>query len=388
MRIAFVTDAYIPVPCGVAVSVETLRLSLEKLGHDVYIIAPKYAGWKDSHRRVARLSGVFHPTNPHKPVIWPTSTISRKKIQSLKFDVVHSHYYFNYFDLAQRVAKAANAPLVDTVYKVFPEHAKANPSTILGKQGSFEKSLKKMVNYLNGCDQIIAPSRMTKKYLNRYNVSPNIDVIPVGIFPGDFSSFPPETVKEKLKIPLKRKLVLYVGDITDENNIKFLFRSFKKVWHAIEDVHLLVIGSGNKLHDIKHAIAKEQFAKFVTFTGHLPKKQVNKIFGACDLLAYPCRLDPEPLVILESLASGTPVVAVEGMGAQDFVNNNENGYVCEPTIEDFSEKIIDLLRRDGLRMQFSMRARSASRDFRTSNLTADLLNSYENAISKYKNKLI
>lgn len=388
MRIAFISDAYIPIPCGVAVSVETLRLSLEKMGHSVYVIAPRYSGWKDTARRVARLPGIFHPSSPHRPIIWPTSTVSRKKIQSLKLDVVHSHFYFNYFDLPIRLARAANVPLVDTVYKVFPEHSRINPPPLTSKEAGFERSLKKTADYLNSCDQIIAPSRMTKKYLQRYNISPDIDVVPVGIFPGDFASFPPETVKEKLKIPLKRKLVLYVGDITDENNIRLLFRSFKKVWHAIEDVHLLVVGAGPKLHDFKHAIAREQFSKFVTFTGHMPKKQVNKVFGACDVFAYPGRLDPEPLVIIESLASGTPVVTVEGMGGQDFVTNNEDGFVTAAKVEDFSEKIIDLLRRDKLRMQFSQRARLNSREFRTSNLTRDLINSYEKSIARFKNKLV
>lgn len=388
MRIAFVSDAYIPVPCGVAVSVETLRLSLEKMGHTVYVIAPKYSGWKDNAPRIARLPGIFSPSNPHRPIIWPTSTVSRKKIQSLKLDVVHTHFYFNYFDLGSRIAKAANVPLIDSVYKIFPEHARINPPPLTGKTAGFEKSLKKTIKYLNGCDQVITPSRTSKKYLKKFNVSTNIDVIPVGIFPGDFSSFPPETVKEKLKIPIKRKLVVFVGDITEENNIKLLFRAFKKVWHAIEDVHLLVIGSGNKLHDMKHAIAKERFSKFVTFTGHMPKKQVNKIFGACDLFAYPGRLDPQPLVILESLAAGTPVVTVEGMGAQDFVNNNEDGYVCNATVEDFAEKITELLRRNNLRMQFSMRSRSNARDFRASNLSSDLLNSYNSTIERFRNKII
>lgn len=388
MRILFISDAYLPVPCGVAVSVETLRIALEKRGHDVFIIAPKYRQWKDSTRRIARLPAIFHHSEPYRPYIWPTSSISRKKIQSLKLDVVHSHFYFNNFDLPIRIARATNTPLVNTLYKVFPEHSRISPPPLTSKNAAFENSLKKTIKYLNNCDRIIALSKVSKKYLLKYNATADIDVVPVGIFTGDFASFPPETVKEKLRIPLKRKLVLYVGDINDENNIRLLFRSFKKVWHAIEDVHLLIVGTGNLFHDMKHAIAKEEFAKFVTFTGHLPKKQLNKIFGACDLLAYPGRLDPQPLVITESLAAGTPVVAVEGMGAQDFVEDNVNGFIAKATVEDFSDKMTDLLRRDNLRRQFSQKGRSSARDFRASLLAGDLVHSYEKAIEKFKNKII
>ncbi|OQA53286.1 MAG: Alpha-monoglucosyldiacylglycerol synthase [candidate division WS2 bacterium ADurb.Bin280] len=388
MRILFISDAYIPVPCGVAVSVESLRVSLEKRGHKVFIIAPSYRNWKDSSPRVARLNAIFHPTEAYRPYIWPTSSVSRKKIQSLKIDIVHSHFHFNNFDLPYRIARAANTPLINTVYRIFPEHSRISPPPLSSKNASFEKSLKKMIAYQNNCDRIIALSKMSKKYLLKYNVTPEIDVVPIGIFSGDFASFPPETVKEKLKIPLKRKLVLFVGDVSDENNVRLLFRSFKKVWHAIEDVHLLVVGTGKLFHDMKHALAREQFAKFVTFTGYLPKKQLNKIFGACDILAYPGRLDPQPLVIIESLASGTPVVAVEGMGSQDFIKDNVDGFVSKPTVEDFSDKMIELLRRDNLRMQFSQKARMEAREFRSSILTSDLLHSYEKAIEKFKDKII
>ena len=52
MKIAFVTDSYVPAPNGASVSVEILRMSLEKAGHEVYIFAPKYPKIESSSKKI------------------------------------------------------------------------------------------------------------------------------------------------------------------------------------------------------------------------------------------------------------------------------------------------------------------------------------------------
>ena len=47
MKIGFFTDGYLPQLNGVATSVEAWSKGLGKLGHEVYIIAPKYQNFKD-----------------------------------------------------------------------------------------------------------------------------------------------------------------------------------------------------------------------------------------------------------------------------------------------------------------------------------------------------
>jgi len=358
--------------------VETLRLSLDKLGAEVYVIAPRYSGWNDNTSRVGRLPAIFSPFEKFKPIIWPVSGLNKSSIRSLKLDLVHSHFYYNYFGLAAKLASIANVPLVNTFYKLFPEHADTS--------AKYKKWLIKTINFAEKCNHLIALSRTSKKYLLGLGISRPIEVLPVGIFLKDYSSFPPDMVKEKFHIPRNRKIILYVGAVNEESNISFLLKSFKNIWHAIEDVHLLIIGGGEKLNEYKEIVRRQPFSKFVTFTGYLPKSQVNKIYAVADVFAYPAQLDPEPLVVLESISAGTPPVAVRGFGAQDFIKDNHNGFVTKLTIEDFSEKIIEILRRDKMRLEFSRRCRLDSLAFKAVNLSHDLLTFYEEVIEDYKNK--
>lgn len=387
MRIAFVSDAYVPVPTGTAVSVEILKRTLEKMGHTVYVFAPEYKGWKDQSSYVIRLPGMFRKSPEYAPWVWPTTSVNREKVKKLRLDVVHSHYFFDLFPFAIRLARAIDVPLVHTFYKIFPEFARNNPPLLTSRQRAAEKSIVKTCDFAQNCDQIIALSTASKKYYMDLSISTPIKILPVGIFVRDFSSLPAETIKAKYKIPLKRKLLLFVGRVDENDNIKFLLHSFKKVWKAIDDVHLMIVGGGERLKDFRRAISDQPYHKYVTLTGIMTKSQVNRIFGAADIFVYPAQLDPQPLVILESLASGTPVVAVKGFGAQDFIEKNQDGLISDFTVDDFSDKIIELLRRDKMRLDFSMKARLGASKFKTSNLTADLLDLYHETIENYSNKL-
>ncbi len=387
MRIAFVCDSYVPVPNGTAVSVLSLKRSLEKLGHTVYVFAPEVKGYHDSDRYVIRLPAIYKMSKKQEPRVWPKSSVSREQIKKLELDIVHSHYFFDLFPFAHRLARAMNIPLVHTFYKIFPEYARINPHFMSSPQRSCERLIAKTIKYSEQCDQIVALSGTSKKYFQSLGISTSIKTVPVGIFTKDFISLPSETIKTRYKIPLKSKLLLFVGSVDDSSNIKFLLRSFHKIWRAVEDVHLMIIGGGDKLYDFRRAITDQPYAKFATFTGPMPKAHVNKIFGAADMLVYPQRLDPEPLVIIESLASGTPVVAVKGFGAQDFIEENQDGLLTDFTVEDFSDKVIALCRRDKMRLDFSMKARLNARKFRASNTTGDLLDLYHEVIENFSNKL-
>jgi glycosyltransferase involved in cell wall biosynthesis len=148
----------------------------------------------------------------------------------------------------------------------------------------------------------------------------------------------------------------------------------------------LIVGGGRKFNDYRRLAHLQLFNQYVTFTGFLPKSLVNKIYGAADVFVYPKTLDPEPLAVIESLAAGTPVVAVKGLGAQDFVSDNQDGLISSVSVEEFADKIIELTRRNKMRLEFSLRARANAKRFRASNLTCDLVELYESVISRNKDK--
>jgi len=379
MKIALLADSYIPAPNGTSISVEILRRSLEKAGHDTWVFAPEYRGVKIKEEKIVTLPGVFSFPDKYRPKAWPIHSPKPQVLSQAKFDIVHSHHFYSPFSYSLTFAKNCGCPHAATFYRFFPEYA--SKSSTLSLTTGYEKSIKNLRNLANSTNRIIALSKQSKRYLQELSVTTPIDVAPVGIFTKDYASYPPQAILEKFKIPKERKILLYVARLETDANLEFLLRSFKLIWKAIDDVHLMIIGGGTKENELREMVSRQSFNNYITITGFLPKNQVNKIYGVADLFIYPKSLDPQPLCILESLAAGTPVVAIEGMGINDFVKNNQEGLITKATEDAFSHAIIELIRRNQLRLEFSMRSRMKAREFRASNLTHFLLELYDSIIT-------
>ena len=73
MKIAFFTDDYLPHIHGVTTSIKTYREALEKLGHEVFIIAPKKPGYDDEDDHIIRMMSIKNYVFEKKPtsVLYP-----------------------------------------------------------------------------------------------------------------------------------------------------------------------------------------------------------------------------------------------------------------------------------------------------------------------------
>jgi glycosyltransferase involved in cell wall biosynthesis len=378
MNIAFFSDAYVPVPSGAAVSVETLRISLEKMGHHVYIFAPKYTGWKKDGIHVARMPAKFYK-GEYRPKVFPSKFYTTPQIEKLKIDIVHTHYFFDAFPYPAKFAQIAGAPLITTFYRHFPEFNRKKTG-LSSAQSNFEKSQLKLTSFANKSDLIVANSNYSKKYLKNLGVATDIEVVPIGIFTKDFISIPQNVLKTKYNIAPKDKILMLVSSIEKDDCILKVIKNFRQIWRAIGDVHLLIVGGGDDLKYFAEVASRLPYGKKITFTGALPKNVVNKFYGACDVLINPANLDPQPLSVIEALGAGTPVVTeLQGAGGE-FVTDNQDGFIASND-EDFYEKITSLLIKDNVRLNFSLKARINSQRFKAFNFAHNLLELYESEIN-------
>ncbi len=384
MKIALIADTYIPAPNGTSISVEIIRRSLEAAGHEPWVFAPEYKGLKIKERKIVTMPGVFSVTDRYKPKVWPLKSPSPSVIRESKFDLVHSHHFYSPFNYAQNFAETAGIPHIASFYRYFPEYE--SRSSGLSLTSPMQRTIHKTLSVAASAKHVIAVSSHAKSYLENIGVSTPITTIPVGIYTKDYASYPPQAIREKFKIPKQRKILLYVTRLETDANLEFILKVFKLIWKGLDDVHLLIIGNGSKESEIKTLLSHQSFADFVTITGFLPKNQVNKIYGAADVFLYPKTLDPQPLCVMESLAAGTPVVAIKGP-ASDFVKHHQDGLLVKEDIDDFAKAAIEILRRDQLRLDFSIKARLYSKEFRASNMTHFLLKLYESVLTDKDEKL-
>lgn len=176
------------------------------------------------------------------------------------------------------------------------------------------------------------------------------DILPMGIYTRFYRE---ESDKDNLRRELRLgsgKVILYVGKLSEKKGVTFLLSAFKSVLDEWPEATLVIVGTGDLEVSLKSEAQQLGIADRIWFAGWQGKASVKKYFAACDAVAVPSIIDSRgeteglPVVLLEALASGKPVVATRVAGAIDVIVDGENGFLAEPqNPNDLGEKINRLL---------------------------------------------
>lgn len=379
MKIGIFTDSYLPTPTGVAVSVETFRKSLEAAGHEVYIFAPRFKNHKDTNPHVTRYASIFLPVRKDAPIVWPILRPDYPAFKKLELDIVHTMHFFTIGTLGLKVAKRLKIPLVHTYHTLYAEYVKDYVPLIPGLARSY--MITRSRNYCNQCNLVIAPSPSMGREVKSYGVTVPIKALPTGIDPDAFRSIAPNELRHKYKIRPEGKLILFVGRLGEEKNIKFLIDAFNKVQEQI-DSNLILVGSGPSIEDYKKQVNDLGLNEKVYFLGFLPKPETNQIFGACDTFAFASVTDTQGIVLVEAMAAGTPPVAINKLGPGDIITDGKDGLLTDLNLEHFVAKIVQLLEDDNLRKKLSEVAKKTAQEYAQPKIVEKLITLYENVRDK------
>lgn len=141
---------------------------------------------------------------------------------------------------------------------------------------------------------------------------------------------PPRELRRLLGLPETPVLIAFVGRLSREKRVDRLLAAMR--WLPPR-FHLVVIGGG----PLARALA-EQAAGLdgrVQFVGAVTEKRsLNRYYNACDLLVLPSEREGFPMVLVEALAAGTPVVATDLPGTRALLSRGGSGVLCDPERAD------------------------------------------------------
>lgn len=152
---------------------------------------------------------------------------------------------------------------------------------------------------------------------------------------------------------------LFVGRLSEEKGVDILLRAVTDIKREIR-----IVGSGPAEAALQK-LANELRLTNISFLGQLPPDEVTTQLQHCRALIVPSRW-PEncPLVILEALAQGKPVIASRSGGIPEFVIDGQTGWLCEP--DSFKDVALALQRAEDATNElplFAERAWNASKQF-------------------------
>ena len=222
-----------------------------------------------------------------------------------------------------------------------------NSAYILSFVGSLilpkvQKSISKNSN------KVIAICENTKDWLVKdYDITEEkITVIPAGI---DVNRFNPSNDgkrwRKKLNITDK-KVVLCMAKLTYLKGIHYLIEAFKKISDQYKDTMLIIAGSGNKAEEkrLRNLVVSLAIKDKVIFTGWVNYSDAPYLHAASDVFVHPSLLEGTPLVILEAMATGKPVIATNIAGVPDMITDGIDGFLVEEkNVGQIVEKLSVLL---------------------------------------------
>jgi len=182
----------------------------------------------------------------------------------------------------------------------------------------------------------------------------NIKYVPIG------TTFKPDMNKRNNR----RVRIGYIGSLTQSKGIEDLVNAANIVLKKYENIEFKIAGSWRKQEEeiknrILYFINKNKINNNIELLGFISDDEKESFFLGIDIFAFPSWDEGQPLVILEAMAAGCPVIATEDVGAiPDTVIDGETGILVEKqNPEEIAKAIVYLIKNPGTRAKMGRAAR-------------------------------
>lgn len=381
MKIAFFSECFRPTRNGVVVSVETFAHQLNALGHEVSIFAPRFATYRDdSDLVVHRFPSVPWPPVLDYPLTVPLSPRQFRKFDALAVDIVHAHNPWLIGRAAAYLARRRRKPLVLTYHTMFSQYMHYIPAAPVFARPIMLYLLR---HYSSYCDLVIAPSDQVANSLTQPGgVSSRVVTLPTGVDVDWIARGDRDAGRRRFRIPPDAKVLVYVGRVAVEKNIDFLLTAVAAAIRQRPDTHLIIVGGGPHLCYALPLAESLGIADRAHFTGSVPREEVRNYLAAADVFVFASQTETQGIVVVEALAAGLPVVAVEATGVSSAVTDNVEGLLCPCDESAFALQLLRLLNDPDLRGTMSAAARARAYDFSARKSAQQLVRYYEEVIDR------
>ncbi len=334
MKILIVTGTFTPSANGVAISTKVLSNCLIKLGHKVLLLAPKNTDPVKDGNEVLRYPSLKNPFIEDYPIpLFPLTLRTYDKIREFKPDLVHVHHPFHIGYFAKYISDIFKIPLVFTYHTKHDYYAKEY-FKFLPKDVKPKFIGDSVMDFCKKCDLIISPSNEIHDFLVKEGLS-NVSTVPTIVDDLKVVRSSKLKIREEIGLPLNKKILLYVGRISVEKNIKLLIQTISKL---SDDFTLVICGSGPIEKEIKFKIKNKNLDKKVFLMGKISRDKIGNFYKAADYFCTPSNSETQGLVYWEALSFGLPIVSVDSLVAREWVKSGF-GLISTNNPTNMAEKI-------------------------------------------------
>lgn len=319
LRIAILTETFLPKIDGIVTRLcHTIR-HLKKLGHAVLVIAPTELTDFEGVP-VHGVPGVPLPLYPELKLALPRPSIN-EALDRFQPDLVHAVNpavlgVSGFFYSARR-----RIPLVVSYHTHLPKYLKYYH--LGGLEGLMWWALREGYNR---ADLKLATSQAMQHELEAKGIR-RVQLWRRGV---DTETFHPSRYSREMRERLTQghpedKLLLYIGRLSAEKEVE----RCREVLEALPGVRLALVGDGPHREKLEQYFAGTR----AYFAGFMRGEELASAYASGDAFMLPSKTETLGLVLLEAMAAGCPVVTPRAGGTGDIVQDGVTGHLYDPNSE-------------------------------------------------------
>lgn len=175
------------------------------------------------------------------------------------------------------------------------------------------------------------------------------------------------------------KIVLAVGRLTHQKGFDLLLAAWIQVNKSMPDWRLVIVGEGEDRNDLTEFIIENKLEESVALVGNT--SDVSSYYREAEIFCLSSRFEGFPMVLLETLAFGLPVVSFDcDTGPAEVLEGTGSILVAQNDISLFASSLVELMKDNEQRKIISVKSKKKSEIYQPKNIIdkwIDLIESYE-----------
>jgi len=344
MNIVLFSDTFYPEVNGVATSVYSLFLLLNKKGHNCYVVtttSEKHVIFKDNIIRIPGLT--LKALYGYKAAFLYNRRVY-KFLKKLNIDLIHVNTEYGIGIFARIVSKKLNIPLVYTYHTMYEDY------TYYITKGHFDRGAKWLAREITRGNifesvEVIAPSEKTKTYLRALGIEKYINVVPTGFDLNRFSykdEYKEEIdfIKNKYNLNNK-KILLCLGRLAHEKSFDVILKCYKEYISSYtedKDSIILFVGDGPNKSELEELSKTLNIENRVLFIGKVDLEKVPLYYNLAHLFLNASISETQGLTFMEAMAAKLIILCRFDNNLINVIKDNETGFFFENEV-DFKDKL-------------------------------------------------
>ena len=123
------------------------------------------------------------------------------------------------------------------------------------------------------------------------------------------------------------KTLIFVGRLDTVKGVSILLSIMPKLINQYPEIELLLVGDGPSRSDLEKSVQENKIEKNVKFLGYRTPDEVSQLLSESQIFVLPSFAEGLPVVLMEAMASGLPVVTTRIAGVAELVEHEDNGYL-------------------------------------------------------------